>query len=100
LTGSGRWGGTGGSPTEFDVFWVGGAPSLLFPEGLDRNRVRSPALPQAAQLGNSLEGYRAELAAAEVPVAIYGEWVRAWSGGAAARRRRATRSRCRRTAGR
>ena len=80
LTASGRWGGTGGTPSAFDVFWVGGAPSLLFPEGLDRNRIRSPALPAAVQLGRSVEGYRAELAAAEIPIAVYGEWMRAWSG--------------------
>ena len=55
-------------------------PSLLFPEGLDRNRIRSPALPAAVQLGRSVEGYRAELAAAEAPIAVYGEWMRAWSG--------------------
>jgi hypothetical protein len=82
LTGSGRWGGTGGTPSAFDVFWIGGAPSLLFPEGMDRNRILSPALPSAVQLGRSLEGYRAELAAAEVPVSVYGEWMRAWSAGA------------------
>ncbi|HEX4438928.1 MAG TPA: hypothetical protein VH854_02590 [Thermoanaerobaculia bacterium] len=81
LTGSGRWGGTGGTPSAFDVFWTGGAPSLLFPEGMDRNRILSPALPSAVQVGRSLEGYRAELAAAEVPVSVYGEWMRAWSAG-------------------
>ena len=80
LTASGRWGGTGGAPSAFDVFWIGGAPSLLFPEGLDRNRIRSPALPAAVQLGRSVEGYRAELAASEIPIAVYGEWMRAWSG--------------------
>jgi len=80
LTGSGRWGGTGGAPSPFDVFWIGGAPSLLFPEGLDRNRIFDPALPSAVQIGKSLERYRAELAAAGVPVSVYGEWSRAWTG--------------------
>jgi hypothetical protein len=81
LSGTARRGGTGGSPSEFDAFWVGGAASLLFPEGLDRNRIRSPALPNAAQVGRSVEGYRAELAVADAPIALYGEWLRAWSGG-------------------
>jgi hypothetical protein len=49
---------------------------------MDRNRILSPALPSAVQLGRSLEGYRAELAAAEIPVAAYAEWLRAWSGDA------------------
>ena len=81
LTGTARRGGTGGSPSDFDAFWVGGAPSLLFPDGLDRNRILSPAMPNAVQVGRSVEGYRAELAAAAAPVALYGEWLRAWSGG-------------------
>lgn len=81
VTGTARFGGTGGTPSPFDVFWLGGAPSLLFPEGLDRNRIRSPALPSAVQIGRSLEGYRAELAVAAAPFVVYGEWLRAWSAG-------------------
>ena len=32
------------------------------------------------QLGEKFEAYRAELAAAAVPLAFYAEWQRAWSG--------------------
>jgi hypothetical protein len=57
---SGRGGDTGGSPTRFDIFSLGGASSVILPPGLDRNRVESPALPQASQLGRRFEGWRAE----------------------------------------
>ena len=80
LTGTARRGGTGGSPGGFDLFRIGGAPSVVFPEGLDRNRIYSPGLPNAVQTGTKLEGYRAELSVAAAPVAVYGEWLRAWSG--------------------
>jgi hypothetical protein len=52
----------------------------MFPEGLDRNRIHSPALPDAVQTGRELEGYRAEMSIAAAPVAVYAEWLRAWSG--------------------
>ncbi len=82
LSAGGRWGATGGSPSRFDVFAVGGAQSVLLPPGLDRNRIESPALPAAVQLGERFESYRAELAANAVPLAVYAEWLRAWDGGA------------------
>ena len=78
----GRWGGSGGAPSRFDLFAVGGAPSTILPQGLDRNRIESPAVPAAAQLGRRFEAYRAELAAGGAPVLVYGEWLRAWNGDA------------------
>lgn len=57
---AGRWGDTGGSPTRFDVFRLGGASSTILSAGLDGNRIDSPALPEAAQLGRRFEGWRAE----------------------------------------
>lgn len=82
LSAGGRWGSTGGSPSRFDVFAIGGASSVVLPPGLDRNRIESPALPAAVQLGERVESYRAEVAAAAVPLAVYAEWQRAWDGGA------------------
>ena len=82
LSAGGRWGATAGSPSRFDVFALGGAHSVLLPPGLDRNRIESPALPAAIQLGERFESYRAELAAAAAPLAVYAEWQRAWGGGA------------------
>jgi hypothetical protein len=82
LSAGGRWGSTGGSPSRFDVFALGGAPSVVLPAALDRNRIESPALPAAVQLGERFESYRAELAAAAAPLAVYAEWQRAWDGGA------------------
>jgi hypothetical protein len=78
---SGRYGDTGGTPTRFDVFWVGGADSAIFPPGLDRNRVFRPALPTAMQLGERLETYRAELQFAGLPLVLYAERLRAWTAG-------------------
>lgn len=82
VSAGGRWGTTGGSPSRFDLFAIGGAPSVVLPPGLDRNRIESPALPAAVQLGERFEAYRAEVAAAAVPLAVYAEWQRAWDGGA------------------
>ena len=77
----GRWGGTGGSPSVFDLFAVGGSPSTILPPGFDRNRIESPALPFGVQLGTKFEGYRAALELSGAPIVFYGEWLRAWSGG-------------------
>jgi len=80
LSAGARTGGTTGEPTIFDLFSIGGVPSTILPPGLDRNRIASPALPAAVQLGERFESFRAELEGEEVPVAVYGEWLRAWSG--------------------
>lgn len=82
VTLSARYGDTGGAPTRFDLFRIGGADSSILPAGLDRNRVLSPALPAALQLGERLETYRGELGFAAVPLVIYAESLRAWSPGA------------------
>ncbi len=74
-----RWGDTGGRPTRFDVFAVGGSPSTILPPGFDRNRIESRALPFAVQLGDKFDAYRAEAEAAGFPLVLYGEWLRAWS---------------------
>lgn len=80
LSASARYGGTGGSPSLFDLYAIGGAPSALLPLGLDANRIPSPALPADIQTGQRFEAFRGELAAAAVPIALYAEWLRAWSG--------------------
>ena len=76
-----RYGTTGGSPTVYDLFALGGAGSAILPPGLDRNRLESPALPAAAQLGDRFEAYRAELAPSFFPLVLYAERLRAWNGG-------------------
>ena len=76
---SARTGDTSGSPSLFDLFTVGGAPSAILPPGLDANRIASPALPADVQSGERFEAYRAEAAGTAVPVAAYAEWLRAWS---------------------
>ena len=75
------YGDTGGSPTRFDLFALGGASSAILPPGLDRNRVESPALPAAVQLGERFEAYRAELSPSGSPLLLYAERLRAWNGG-------------------
>ena len=75
---SGRYGDTGGAPTRFDVFWIGGSDSAVFAPGLDRNRIFRPALPAALQLGARAETYRAELLFSGVPLVLYAERLRAW----------------------
>ncbi|HEY1249922.1 MAG TPA: hypothetical protein VGH97_01950 [Thermoanaerobaculia bacterium] len=76
LAGSAHFGDTGGKPTEFDVFAIGGAPNTILPPGLDRNRVEIPALPADLQTGERFAAYRAELLLAAVPVVLYGDWLR------------------------
>ena len=83
---SARYGDTGGAPTAFDLFRIGGADSAILPPGLDRNRIVSPALPAALQLGPRLERYRADLAFAALPLLLYAERLRAWDPNAAAAR--------------
>ncbi len=83
LSASARYGETGGSPSLFDLFSIGGAPSAILPPGLDRNRIQSPALPADLQAGERFEAYRAELSGSSVPLAVYAEWMRAWNGGSA-----------------
>jgi hypothetical protein len=78
---SARAGDTGGSPSLFDLFAIGGAPSAILPPGLDGNRIASPALPADVEAGERFEAYRAEIAASAFPVAAYAEWMRAWSTG-------------------
>lgn len=78
---SGSLGDTGGDPTRFDLFAIGGAPSEILPPGLDRNRIDSPALPAAVQLGERVEILRAELYPRASPLRIYAERLRAWSDG-------------------
>ena len=81
LSVSARYGATGGSPTAFDLFALGGAGCAILPQGLDRNRVESPALPAAAQLGRRFEAYRAELFQSGAPLVFYAERMRAFSSG-------------------
>ena len=76
-----RSGDTTGSPTRFDLFALGGAPSAILPSGLDGNRVESPALPAAVQTGPRFEAYRAELSLSGSPVLLYAERMRAWTSG-------------------
>ena len=80
-----RYGETGGNPTRFDRFAIGGAASAILPPGLDRNRIQNPALPADVQVGQRFEAYRLELAGNGVPVVLYADWLRAWNGGGWAR---------------
>jgi hypothetical protein len=82
VSASGRYGDTAGSPTRFDVFSVGGAPSAVLAEGLDRNRIELPALPGFVQTGERVESLRAE-AAYQGLLVLYGERLRAWTPSAA-----------------
>ncbi|MCA1580517.1 MAG: hypothetical protein LC796_03830 [Acidobacteria bacterium] len=74
-----RAGATGGSPTRFDLFAVGGAPTSLLPAGPDANRIDSPALPFAVQSGSRFEGGRLQVSATGSPLLFYAERWRAWS---------------------
>jgi len=76
-----RYGETGGDPTRFDRFAIGGAASAILPPGLDRNRILNPALPADVQVGERFEAYRLELSGNGVPVVLYADWSRAWNGG-------------------
>ncbi len=77
-----RMGTSGGAPTIFDRFAIGGAASALPPTSLDRNRIDSPALPFAAQIGERFEGGRLEVSPSGAPFVLYGERWRAWDRGA------------------
>ena len=79
LSASARGGGTGGSPSLFDLYAIGGAPNAILPPGLDANRIASPALPADVQSGKRFELFRAEAETAGLPVVLYAEWLRAWS---------------------
>ncbi len=83
LSAAARYGDTGGSPSLFDLYAIGGAPNAILPPGLDRNRIQSPALPADLQAGKRFDAYRVELAGSDVPLVLYAEWLRAWSGGSA-----------------
>jgi hypothetical protein len=78
LSASARYGDTGGSPSRFDVFLIGGAGSSIWPPGLDRNRISSPALPAGLQTGERLETFRADLGLGGAPILLYAEWLRAY----------------------
>jgi hypothetical protein len=82
LSAGGRYGDTGGDPTRFDDFAIGGAPSAILPPGLDRNRIRNPVLPADVQVGRRFESWRVELSGNTVPIVLYADWARAWDGGA------------------
>ena len=81
ISASGRYGDTTGSPTRFDVFSIGGAPSSVLTASLDRNRVELAALPAFVQTGDRIESGRGELEFRGIPIVVYGERLRAWSDG-------------------
>ncbi len=93
LSGTARLGDTYGTPSRFDAFAIGGAPATILPPGLDRNRIESPALPADLQVGERFTAYRAELSAGELPLVLYGDWLRAWNDGEPRPRLRARRGR-------
>ena len=80
LSAGARYGETGGRPTRFDDFAIGGASSAILPPGLDRNRIQNPALPADLQVGHRFEAYRLELSGNTVPIVLYADWARAWDG--------------------
>ena len=75
---AGSLGETGGTPSKFDLFAVGGAASSILPPVLDRNQFDSPALPGYAQTGERLEALRAEISLRSLPVTAYTERLRAF----------------------
>jgi hypothetical protein len=79
LSASARGGGTGGAPSLFDLYAIGGAPNAILPPGLDGNRIASPALPADVQAGRWFERFRAEAEGSGIPIVLYAEWLRAWS---------------------
>ncbi|HYX19916.1 MAG TPA: hypothetical protein VFA98_03630, partial [Thermoanaerobaculia bacterium] len=79
LSASARGGGTGGAPSLFDLYAIGGAPNAILPPGLDGNRIASPALPADVQAGRRFERFRAEADGSGIPIVLYAEWLRAWS---------------------
>jgi hypothetical protein len=76
---AGSLGETGGTPSKFDLFALGGAASSILPPVLDRNQFDSPALPGYAQTGERLEALRAEISVRSFPVMVYTERLRAFS---------------------
>ncbi len=76
---SGHRGEMSGSPTQFDLFSIGGAPSSILPEGVDLNRLRNPALPAHVQIGRKAEDWRTELSPYEFPMSLFYQRTRAWS---------------------
>jgi hypothetical protein len=80
LTGSGRRGGTGRLAGPASTCSGSAARRRsCFP----RAWTATASTARAAERGpdrQKLEGYRAELSVAAAPVAVYGEWLRAWSG--------------------
>jgi hypothetical protein len=81
VSASARYGDTSGSPTLFDLFAVGGAPSAVLPAGLDRNRIDVPALPAFVQTGERVESLRGEVALSALPFVVYGERLRSFDPG-------------------
>jgi hypothetical protein len=80
---TGRLGQTSGSPTRFDLFSIGGSPTSMLPEGLDRNRLPSPALPSHVQIGRKVEDWRLDLVVPySMPASLFYERARAWTSGA------------------
>ncbi len=78
-----RYGETGGSPSRFDLFAIGGASASILPGALDRNRIESMALPADLQAGERFESALVELCGNAIPIAVYAQWLRAWNGGTA-----------------
>jgi hypothetical protein len=77
---TGRFGQTFGSPTRFDLFSIGGSPTSMLPEGLDRNRLASPALPAHVQVGRKVEDWRLDLVVPySMPASLFYERARAWT---------------------
>src|SRR5262249_6055901 len=70
---SGRVGQTSGEPNRFDLFSIGGSPSSIFPESLDRNRLFIPALPAATQVGRKVVDWRIEFARYTLPLLLFYE---------------------------
>jgi hypothetical protein len=65
----------------FDLFSLGGAAGSLLPESVLAGRIFVPALPQATLIGAQHEGERAELEIAGVPLPLFYERHRLWTGG-------------------
>jgi hypothetical protein len=80
---SGRYGDTGGTPTRFDLFAIGGAPSSLVPPELESNRLYGIGLPAFLQVGHRSATLRTEYVTPRVPMTVYLERLGAWDPGSA-----------------
>jgi hypothetical protein len=80
LSAGARYGDTGGSPTRFDDFAIGGAPPRSCRRGWIAP-IRNPVLPADVQVGHRSRPGAWSSPGNTVPIVLYADWARAWNGG-------------------